>query len=90
VGPGAFQPPPNVWSAVARVTVRPEPAFALCPAFGPVVAAAFSQRRKTLRNALRGWLEPADIERCGIDPGARAETLPPEAFATLARAAKRR
>ena len=27
VGPGAFQPPPRVWSAVARLTVRPEPAF---------------------------------------------------------------
>ncbi|HVS75938.1 MAG TPA: 16S rRNA (adenine(1518)-N(6)/adenine(1519)-N(6))-dimethyltransferase RsmA, partial [Steroidobacteraceae bacterium] len=41
VGPGAFHPPPQVWSAVARLTVRPEPAFMPNPAFAAVVAAAF-------------------------------------------------
>lgn len=90
VGPGAFQPPPRVWSAVARVTVRPEPAFVLAPEFPAVVLAAFSQRRKTLRNSLRNWVEAAEIEACGIDPGARAETIAPEGFAALARVAKRR
>ena len=40
VGPGAFQPPPRVWSAVARLTVRPEPLFAVSPHFAKVVAAA--------------------------------------------------
>lgn len=85
VGPGAFQPAPRVWSAVARLTVRPEPAFVPSASFARVVAAAFAQRRKQLRNSLRSLLEPGAIERCGIDPAARPETLPPEAFDRLAR-----
>jgi 16S rRNA (adenine1518-N6/adenine1519-N6)-dimethyltransferase len=86
VGPGAFKPPPQVWSAVARLTVRREPAFVVAPRFPAVVAAAFSQRRKTLRNALRQFLSAAQIEACNVDPGARPETLPPEAFNRLAQA----
>jgi 16S rRNA (adenine1518-N6/adenine1519-N6)-dimethyltransferase len=84
VGPGAFQPPPRVWSAVARLRVRAEPAFAVSDRFGEVVTAAFSQRRKTLRNALRHLLSLEEIESAGVDPGARPETLPPEAFNVLA------
>jgi 16S rRNA (adenine1518-N6/adenine1519-N6)-dimethyltransferase len=84
IGPGAFKPPPRVWSAVARLTIREQPAFAVAPQFAQVVTAAFSQRRKTLRNALRGLLEAPDIEACGVDPSARAETLAPEAFNRLA------
>ncbi|MCS6947555.1 MAG: 16S rRNA (adenine(1518)-N(6)/adenine(1519)-N(6))-dimethyltransferase, partial [Steroidobacteraceae bacterium] len=87
VGPGAFQPPPRVWSAVVRLRLRSEPAFAVPENFGRLVAAAFAQRRKTLRNALRGWLDPPSIERLGIDPGVRPETLTPAQFAALARAA---
>ena len=56
VGPGAFQPPPRVWSAVARLTMRATPLFAVSPHYAPVVAAAFMQRRKTLRNALSALL----------------------------------
>jgi 16S rRNA (adenine1518-N6/adenine1519-N6)-dimethyltransferase len=85
VGPGAFKPPPRVWSAVARLTVRPEPAFAVSPHFAPIVAAAFSHRRKTLRNALRSLVSLEQIERCGLDPGARPETLAPQAFNELAK-----
>jgi 16S rRNA (adenine1518-N6/adenine1519-N6)-dimethyltransferase len=84
IGPGAFRPAPRVWSAVARLTVRDAPAFAVAPRFAQVVTAAFSQRRKTLRNALRELLEPGDIEACGVDPQARAETLAPEDFNRLA------
>jgi 16S rRNA (adenine1518-N6/adenine1519-N6)-dimethyltransferase len=84
IGPGAFKPPPRVWSAVARLTILERPAFAVAPRFSQVVTAAFSQRRKTLRNALRGLLEPQDIEACGIDPSVRAETLAPELFNRLA------
>ncbi|HTV79637.1 MAG TPA: 16S rRNA (adenine(1518)-N(6)/adenine(1519)-N(6))-dimethyltransferase RsmA [Steroidobacteraceae bacterium] len=84
IGPGAFKPPPRVWSAVARLRVREQPAFAVAPQFAQVVTAAFSQRRKTLRNALRGLLAAADIEACGVDPAARAETVAPEAFNRLA------
>jgi 16S rRNA (adenine1518-N6/adenine1519-N6)-dimethyltransferase len=84
IGPGAFRPPPRVWSAVARLRVRTQPAFTVAPQFAQVVTAAFSQRRKTLRNALRNLLEARDIEACGVDPQARAETLAPELFNRLA------
>lgn len=84
VGPGAFRPPPKVWSSVAKLTVLPAPRFEVPPAYGEVVACAFSQRRKTLRNALRGLLTPEAITRAGIDPGARPETLSPQQFAALA------
>jgi 16S rRNA (adenine1518-N6/adenine1519-N6)-dimethyltransferase len=49
-----------------------------------VVAAAFSHRRKTLRNALRGLVSLEQIEAAGLDPGARPETCTPEAFNALA------
>jgi 16S rRNA (adenine1518-N6/adenine1519-N6)-dimethyltransferase len=84
VGPGAFQPPPRVWSALVRVTVHTEPAFAVSPHFAAIVAAAFAHRRKTLRNAVRGLVSAAQIEAAGLDPGARPETIPPQAFNALA------
>ncbi|MDE2050456.1 MAG: 16S rRNA (adenine(1518)-N(6)/adenine(1519)-N(6))-dimethyltransferase RsmA [Gammaproteobacteria bacterium] len=84
VGPGAFQPPPKVWSAVARLTVRAGPAFPVSSAFQAVVAAAFAHRRKTLRNALRGLATPEQIERCGVDPGTRPETVSPALFNAIA------
>ena len=85
IGPGAFRPAPRVWSAVVRLEVRPElPAWAAEPHYGAVVAAAFGQRRKTLRNALAGVLDAAQIRAAGIDPGARAETLAAEQFGRLA------
>jgi len=84
VGPGAFQPPPRVWSAVVRLTVRPEPAFPVDEHFATVVSAAFAHRRKTLRNALRHLLSLEQIEAAGLDPGTRPETVTPEAFNVLA------
>jgi 16S rRNA (adenine1518-N6/adenine1519-N6)-dimethyltransferase len=84
VGPGAFKPPPRVWSAVVRLTVRPKPAFDVSPHYSAVVAAAFSHRRKTLRNALRGLVSLEQIEACALDPGARPETFAPHAFNALA------
>jgi 16S rRNA (adenine1518-N6/adenine1519-N6)-dimethyltransferase len=85
VGPGAFTPPPRVWSAIARLVVRSEPAFPVSEHFGAVVAAAFAHRRKTIRNALRDLVTLEQIEAAGLDPGARPETFPPEAFNALAR-----
>ena len=84
VGPGAFTPPPRVWSAVARLVVRRQPAFAVPPAFARTVSAAFSQRRKTLRNGLRALLGAEGFVAAGIDPGRRPETLSPAEFARLA------
>jgi 16S rRNA (adenine1518-N6/adenine1519-N6)-dimethyltransferase len=84
VGPGAFTPAPRVWSAVAALKVRREPAFAVPHTFARTVSAAFSQRRKTLRNALRSLMDAESIAAAGIDPGARPETLSPAQFAALA------
>ena len=84
VGPGAFTPAPRVWSAVARLGVRRQPAFEVPRTFARTVSAAFSQRRKTLRNALRSLMDAETIAAAGIDPGARPETLSPAQFAALA------
>jgi 16S rRNA (adenine1518-N6/adenine1519-N6)-dimethyltransferase len=84
VGPGAFRPPPQVDSAVVRITPRPAP-FAIDDfgSFNRVVAAAFSLRRKTLSNALRALLPAEQISAVGIDPRLRGETLSPAQFAAL-------
>jgi 16S rRNA (adenine1518-N6/adenine1519-N6)-dimethyltransferase len=52
--------------------------------FAAVVSAAFSHRRKTLRNALRDLVTLEQIEEVGLDPGARPETIAPEGFNLLA------
>jgi len=89
VGPGAFSPPPRVSSAIVRVVPLPEPAFDIGPAphFDRIVRAAFSQRRKTLRNSLKETIDPALFVQLGIDDGARPEQLAPAQFGALARAA---
>ena len=68
-----------------RLIVRREPAFAVSPHFAGVVSAAFSHRRKTIRNALRALVSAEQITACGVDPGLRPETLPPDSFNRLAR-----
>ncbi|HRD64550.1 MAG TPA: 16S rRNA (adenine(1518)-N(6)/adenine(1519)-N(6))-dimethyltransferase RsmA [Candidatus Competibacter sp.] len=85
VGPGAFRPPPKVESAVVRLVPRETSPVAVQDErqFAEVVRRAFAQRRKTLRNALRGLLDTVRIEMAGVDPGARPETLSLAAFAAL-------
>ncbi len=77
VPPTAFDPPPRVDSAVVRLIPKsPEEIAPLDEAlFARIVAAAFSQRRKTLRNTLGGLLSPEDFAALEIDPGLRAEAL---------------
>lgn len=77
VAPGAFAPPPAVDSAVVRITPLRESALAgVDPArFAELVRQAFQQRRKTLRNNLRGVLCEAAIRAAGVDPGLRAQAL---------------
>jgi len=88
VPPGAFRPAPNVDSAVARlVPLRDQrPRIADEPLFARIVAAAFGQRRKTLRNALAGVTDEAHLRAAGIDPSARGETLSVDDFVRLANA----
>ena len=88
VGAGAFRPAPKVASSVVRMVVLDAvPDWAGSPLYGAVVTAAFGQRRKTLRNALSGYLSAQQIAALGIDPGLRAETLAPMQFGALAQAA---
>jgi 16S rRNA (adenine1518-N6/adenine1519-N6)-dimethyltransferase len=85
IGPGAFRPPPRVMSTFVRLAPHAAPLHIAQPRYyANVVAAAFSQRRKTLRNALKALLSAEQIRAAGIDPGARAETVPPAGFAALA------
>jgi 16S rRNA (adenine1518-N6/adenine1519-N6)-dimethyltransferase len=86
VGPGAFQPPPRVWSAIVRLRPSKEPRFEIGSdaVLRTLVSNAFSHRRKTLRNGLKGLLTGEQIESCGIDPVQRPETLAPAQFGLLA------
>jgi len=86
VGPGAFKPAPKVDSAIVRLVPYAAPPFPLPdPArFAALVGRAFTMRRKTLRNALKGVVDEAAMRAAGIDPQARPETLSAEQFARLA------
>ncbi len=77
VPPAAFTPPPKVDSTVLRMRPRAEGEYSIDDhdALATVVAQAFSQRRKTLRNALRGFVTAELLAECGIDPGSRPEQL---------------
>lgn len=86
VPPGAFNPPPKVQSAIVRLTPHSEAPVHVEDAdlLARVVTQAFAQRRKTLRNTLKGLLDADVIAECGIDPTRRAETLTLAEFAALA------
>jgi 16S rRNA (adenine1518-N6/adenine1519-N6)-dimethyltransferase len=90
VSPAAFLPRPRVDSAVLSIRWLESPRVALGPEdhFERVVRAAFSQRRKTLRNALGSRFAAAEVEAAGartsLDLGRRAETLALDEFAALA------
>ena len=86
VPPGAFTPPPQVTSAVIGLVPHAvQPAPALFAAMERLTAAAFGQRRKMLRGALRGLGGEALLVRAGIEPSRRAETLQVAEFDRLAR-----
>ena len=82
----AFHPVPKVESAVVRMTpfARPPHPARDEALFAKIVAAAFAQRRKTLRNSLRGYFTAGDFERLGVDAGLRAQDLSVEDFVRLA------
>jgi 16S rRNA (adenine1518-N6/adenine1519-N6)-dimethyltransferase len=88
IGPGAFHPPPKVDSSIVRLLPKSDDEVAIANAvpFSKIVAASFAQRRKTLRNNLKGLLDEATIVATGIDPSVRAETLEVDDFRRLAEA----
>ncbi|SFP47287.1 16S rRNA (adenine(1518)-N(6)/adenine(1519)-N(6))-dimethyltransferase RsmA [Tranquillimonas alkanivorans] len=86
--PEAFTPPPKVRSAVVHLTRLEEPRFpAPAKMLGRVVAAAFNQRRKMLRAALKGVAPDIEdkLRAAGIEPTERAEQVSLERFCALAR-----
>ncbi|MBK6617883.1 MAG: 16S rRNA (adenine(1518)-N(6)/adenine(1519)-N(6))-dimethyltransferase RsmA [Nitrosomonas sp.] len=80
-----FHPVPKVQSAV--ISLRPRTRLLISPEheslFADIVSAAFSQRRKTLRNTMRNYLGDADYDSLQIDPGLRAENLTLENFSAI-------
>ena len=86
IPPAAFVPPPKVWSAVVVLTPHAaQPEATLFAMMERLTAAAFGQRRKMLRGALRGLGGEALLGRAGIAPERRAETLAVAEFDRLAR-----
>jgi 16S rRNA (adenine1518-N6/adenine1519-N6)-dimethyltransferase len=91
--PGAFRPAPKVHSAVVRLTFRPPPvAIGDERQFEAMVRSMFTQRRKTLANALaafagdRGHGAGDVLRAAGVDPSRRPETLTLDELARLAAA----
>jgi 16S rRNA (adenine1518-N6/adenine1519-N6)-dimethyltransferase len=84
VPPTAFDPPPQVDSAIVRMvpTKRQLPADA--DALSAVVQKAFSQRRKVIRNCVAGMFTEQQLVDAGIDPGARPEAVGLEQYVALA------
>lgn len=91
IGPGSFQPPPKVDSAMVRLRPYRVPPVAIRDPrlLAQLVTQAFAQRRKTLRNSLRAALSPETMQSLGIDPMRRPETLSLQEFAHLANALAR-
>jgi len=89
VNPSAFTPPPKVTSSVVHVVPGPPMADVAPQLLERVVAAAFSQRRKMLRQSLKTrYADPLPLlEAAGIDPTRRAETLTIMEFLALSHAA---
>lgn len=90
IGRNVFYPVPNVDSALVKIERRPHPDTAATrEQVFAVVDAAFAQRRKTLRQALAGLAGSAGaaqeaLERAGVSPTARGETLDIDQFAAVA------
>jgi len=86
VPPESFRPAPKVDSAIVRMIPLPAAEIRVRneKLFAGIVSAAFGQRRKTLRNTLRGYLNEEDFAQLGIDAQLRAENLSVTAFASVA------
>ncbi len=90
VPPSAFFPPPKVESSIVHLRPHVVPTIEISDPrhFSALVKAAFAQRRKTLKNALKGTLSEDALVQSGIDPGHRAEQLSLAQFASLSNAGR--
>jgi 16S rRNA (adenine1518-N6/adenine1519-N6)-dimethyltransferase len=88
ISPKAFVPPPKVTSTVVHVAPRPHPLPCRLASLEQVTAAAFGPRRKMLRPSLKSLgVDPqALLDAAGVDPTARAETVPVAGFVAMANA----
>jgi 16S rRNA (adenine1518-N6/adenine1519-N6)-dimethyltransferase len=84
VPPTAFDPPPQVDSAIVRMIPLTQPLACDERKLEQVVTKAFSQRRKVIRNCVAGMFTENDLIDAGIDPQARPEAVPVEQFVALA------
>ncbi len=86
IKPGAFNPSPKVDSTIVRITPLPYPRYELFDheSLKVIVRVAFSQRRKTLRNSLKIYINETNIKDLGIAPEIRAENLQIIDFVKLA------
>jgi len=88
IPPAAFTPPPKVTSSVVQIVPLPEPVGRCSPdALQKVTAAAFGQRRKMLRKALRSLVKDPEtlLAEAGLEGTKRAEELDVADFCRLAR-----
>ncbi len=85
VDPECFHPKPKVMSSIVRLTPHTKQKYAIddLELFEKIVKAAFSQRRKTIRNTLKNICNEASLEAAHIDPNARAESLEINDFVNL-------
>lgn len=84
VPPTAFDPPPQVDSAIVRMIPLAQPLACDVAKLEQVVTKAFSQRRKVIRNCVAGMFTENELVEAGIDPQARPEAVPMEQFVALA------
>ena len=84
VPPTAFDPPPQVDSAIVRMIPKRQMLACDGERLEKVVAKAFSQRRKVIRNCVAGMFTEAQLVEAGIDPGARPEAVGLEQYVALA------
>jgi 16S rRNA (adenine1518-N6/adenine1519-N6)-dimethyltransferase len=84
VPPTAFDPPPQVESAIVRMRAQPQRAACDAAVLEQVVMQAFSQRRKVLRNSLAALFTENQLIDAGVDPALRPEMLDVASFVTLA------
>lgn len=86
VPPECFKPQPKVESAIVRMTPKQQPTHLALDEviLGETLRLAFAQRRKTLRNNMKGWVTGEQLETLNLDPQRRPETLSLEEFVKLA------